>query len=277
MHDMVAAGMVVAAGAGVCFEVSYLLQAIEARAIAPERTATGVLGPLLRRPRWLLGLALAAAGTLLQVFALHLAPITAVQPTLALGIVGLVVFGGRLLGEPADLAAALVLAGGVALLGIAGSGVEHEPVHDVAVAITFVVLGGFLAAALLRPRLSPVWLVLGAGAGDALVALAAARLADALDPFDAVAAIGWFVLAGLAVTGSLSAEMTALGRWPATRVGPFVLVCQTVIPILLAPVVLGEDWSHRAPLVVVGLMLTSAGAWRLAASGGLLEHRKAIE
>ena len=70
--------------------------------------------------------------------------------------------------------------------------------------------------------------------------------------------------------------MTALGRWPATRVGPFVLIGQTVIPVLLAPIVAGEHWGAAVELVALGLSMIAAGGWRLAASGGLLERRKAI-
>lgn len=270
--------MAVAAAAALCFETAYLLQAREARRVGPPSAVFRVLAPLLRRPRWILGLALAAGGATLQVVALTLAPITAVQPTLALGIVGLVVVGGRLLGEPAtvaDIAAAAVLAGGVAILGVAGSGVERAAVHGVVAGLTLTSLGAVLAFALLRPGSPSLLLVIGAGAGDALAALAGARLAEALAPLTA-AAVAWFALAAAAVAGSLSAEMAALGRWPATRVGPFVLVCQTAIPILLAPLVIGEDWTPRAPLVALGLALTSLGAWRLAASAGLFEHRKAV-
>lgn len=277
---MLAAGMAVAAVAAVCFEGSYLLQAFEARKLAPEVPASGVLPLLLRRRLWLAGLGLAAVGAVLQVLALHFAPLTAVQPTLALGIVALVAVGGRVFGEPvgaADLAAAAVLAAGVALLGVAGAGVEVQPVSSTGAAIALGGLGAILLFALIRPGAPPLLLVAGAGAGDALVALAAKRLADALDAAALLVAAGWLAAAAVAVGAALSVEMAAVRRWPATRVGPFVLVCQTVVPVLLAPVVAGENWGARAPAVAAGLALVAAGGWRLAASAGLLERGKAPE
>ena len=98
---MVPVGIAVAAAAGIAFEVAYVLQALEARAAPALARPAGALAGLLRRPRWLAGLALAGLGAILQVVALRLAPLTVVQPTLAIGIVALVGVGGKVLGEPA--------------------------------------------------------------------------------------------------------------------------------------------------------------------------------
>ncbi|MGI8621974.1 MAG: hypothetical protein ACR2NB_00495, partial [Solirubrobacteraceae bacterium] len=51
----------------------------------------------------------------------------------------------------------------------------------------------------------------------------------------------------------------------------------TVVPVLLAQVVAGEDWGPRAPAVAAGLVLVAAGGWRLAASAGPLERGEAGE
>ncbi len=277
---MLPAGMAVAAAAAIAFEAAYLVQALEARRLAPDISAATVLPRLLRRRRWLAGLALAAAGAVLQVLALRLAPLTAVQPTLALGVVALVVVGGRAFGEPvgaADIGAAVLLAAGVALVGVAGAGVEATPVAGVGAAVALGALGAVLVVALLRPQAPPLLLVVGAGAGDALAALCAKRLADAFDLAAVVVAVGWLAAAAAAAAGALAVEMAAVRRWPVTRVGPFVLVCQTVVPVLLAPVVAGEDWGPRAPAVAAGLVLVAAGGWRLAASAGPLERGEAGE
>lgn len=263
---MLPAGIALAAGAAVGFESAYLLQASEARAVS------GALAALARRRRWLFGLALAGVGAVLQVLALRLAPLTVVQPVLALGVVVLVFAGGRLFGEPvgaADLVGAAALAGGVALLTIAGADIERREVHALAAGLALAGLGAVVALAAVIGR--PAWLVAGAGAADALAALAAERLSAALDPF-ALVAVAWAALAAVAVAVSLAVEMRAVRVWPVTRVGPFVLICQTAVPVLLAPIVAGEDWTRRAPLVALGLLLVAAGAWRLAASGGLLER-----
>jgi drug/metabolite transporter (DMT)-like permease len=274
MADMLPAGIALAAAAAVSFEAGYLLQALEARQVAGDVTTRGILGALVRRRRWLAGLVLAATGAVLQVLALRVAPLTVVQPVLALGVVALVVVGGRVLGEPArpaDLVAALALAAGVTLIAISDPGIEAGSVSTAPAAVALCGLGALLAVAFAARGASPALLVAGAGAGDALAALAAARLAGALDPV-AVVAVAWLGVAAVAVVASLSVEMSAIRAWPATRVGPFVLVAQTVVPVLLAPVVVGEDWFGRAPTVVGGLGLVAAGAWRLAASARLLEH-----
>ena len=270
---MLPAGIALAVGAAVGFEAAYLLQAGEARTVRAPR-ASGTLLALARRGRWLGGLALAAAGAALQILALHFAPLTVVQPVLALGVVFLVLAGGRIFGEPvaaADLLAALVLAGGVALIAVAGPEIERRPVHAAAAGVALAALAVLLTVAFLVRRAPPLLLVAGAGAGDALAALAAERLSAALDPF-AVAALGWAALAAVAVAASLAVEMSAVRSWPVTRVGPLVLVCQAVIPVLLAPVVAGEDWFGHAPIVALGLLLVTAGIWRLAASAGLLDR-----
>jgi hypothetical protein len=102
----VAAGIALGAAAACCFDGAVALQALQARA------EPGLLG-LLRRPRWLAATALAIAGWPLQIAALALAPLTVVQPALALGLVLLLALGVRLLGEPArprDFAAAAAIA-----------------------------------------------------------------------------------------------------------------------------------------------------------------------
>jgi drug/metabolite transporter (DMT)-like permease len=273
MPDMVPAGIAVAAAASVAFEAGYLLQALEARSGAVARPAAGLVA-LLRRRRWLAGLALAGLGALLQVLALRLAPLTVVQPALALGVVGLVGIGGRLLGEPAglgDVLAAVALASGIVLVALAD--VEEAAPSAAGTVVALVVLGAPLVAGL-AVRSAPPWVLLaGAGGGDAVAAIAAKRLADAWD----LASVGWLALAAVAVAGSLACEMAALRSWPATRVGPFVLVCQTAIPVLLAPVVAGERWGSQAPLVLAGLLVVVLACARLARSAGLLDRGEALE
>ena len=271
MADTLPAGLALAVAAAVAFEGAYLLQALEARTAAPVARAYGILAPLVKRRRWLAGIALAAGGAALQVGALRLAPLTVVQPALALGVVALVVVGGRVFGEPvgaADVVAAIVLAAGVALIAVAGGDVDSEPVATAAAAVALGGLGLLLLVALVVRRAPPLLLVLGAGAGDALAALCAERFADAWS----LVSLAWFVVGATALAASLSVEMTALGGWPATRVGPLVLIGQTVVPVLLAPVVAGEHWgSDGLPVALV-----AAGVWRLAASGGLLERREVL-
>lgn len=277
---MLPLGICLAAGAAVSFEVAYVLQAVEARDVSPARRASGVLRVLLQRRRWLAGLALAGIGAVLQILALRVAPLTIVQPVLALGIVGLVLVGGRWLGEPAsaaDAVSATVLAAGVALLAIAAVDVDTRPPSAQGTAIVLTVLALPLLAGLIWRAAPGWWMVAGAGAGDAIAAIAAKRLADAWELGDLLPALGWLMLTAVAVVGALSTEMAALRSWPATRVGPFVLVCQIVIPVALAPIVVGETWSKDVLLVVAGLAASGFGAWRLSVSAGLLKRREPRE
>src|SRR5262249_56217961 len=96
-----ALGALTAAGASACFEVSYALQALEARRVQLFQTVqVSLLVRLARRPLWLGAMALAVAGWPLQLLALSLAPLTLVQPILALGVVLLLVLAARILHEP---------------------------------------------------------------------------------------------------------------------------------------------------------------------------------
>src|SRR3954470_11575765 len=114
-----AGGIALAAGAAACFDGAVALQAVEARAVAQRAVGAGLLRALIARPRWVAATALAIAGWPLQVAALALAPLTVVQPALALGLVVLLALGRRMLGEPVGtraLIATAAIAAGVGLL-----------------------------------------------------------------------------------------------------------------------------------------------------------------
>src|SRR4051812_21031691 len=145
-----AAGIALAAGAAACFDGAVALQALEARALGTGDVGAGMVRGLLARPRWIAATGLAIAGWPLQGAALSLAPITVVQPALALGLVLLLFLGSRLLGErvrPRDLGAVAAIAAGLALL--AWSAPESEHVH--ASTLTLVVVLGALALAASAP------------------------------------------------------------------------------------------------------------------------------
>src|SRR5947208_5253675 len=96
------------------------LQAIEARRVSERHgLRLSLLTRLLRRSRWLAGLALNAAGFGLQEVALLLIPLTIVLPTLAAGLLLLLAIGRRMLREPVgrrEFAAVAAIVLGVALL-----------------------------------------------------------------------------------------------------------------------------------------------------------------
>ena len=273
-------GFVAAVGAAACYDTAYALQALEARS-APARHALRIslLRHLARRPLWVGAIALSIAGWPLQLLALSLAPLTLVQPTLALGLLLLLVLGVTLLGEHVgrrEILGVLLIIAGVG--GIAAESPPRSTHH--AGAATLVPTLAALAAVVLAPYFvraaRGMLLVIGAGAADALAAFVAKLIVDELSHGRWVGAVGLGLAAGLAVGLGLLGELTALQSYPATRVGPVVLVMQIVIPVLLAPLVGGERWGAGGPVLALALVVVAGGVALLASSRaiGELEYER---
>jgi drug/metabolite transporter (DMT)-like permease len=269
-------GLAAALAAAGCYETSYVLQAVEARAV--DRGAAlraSLLLSLARRPLWVGAIALAVVGWALQILALGLAPLTLVQPAIACGLLLLLYLGVRVLGERVtsrQLAAAAAIVAGVAGIALAAPARVESVAGPVPLAL---VLGGLgvvtLAPYALRsgPGRRGALLVASAGAADAWAAFAAKLVSNELSTGRMLAAFAWAAGAAGAVLLGLTSETTALQRLPATRVAPLVLVIQTAVPVLLAPLLAGEDWS-ATPLggAVIGasFVLVAAGTVALASS-----------
>lgn len=270
------AGLAAALGAAACYDGGYALQALEARGVpAAEALRASLLVSLARRPRWLAGIVLAAAGWGLQLVALRFAPVTLVQPALACGLILLLVLGQRVLHEPVGVrewAAALVILVGVGVVALVAPE-RHSAPSDSGLAVALGLLGALAVApyaARGRARPPGALLVASAGAADVWAVLAARELGDELAAGRLALAAAWAVGAGSAVLAGLTSEMTALQRVPATRVGPAVLVMQIVGPVALAPLVLGEGWGDTplggAVLVAAVGAVLAAAVWLLASS-----------
>ncbi len=250
----IAGGIALGAAAGCCFDAAVALQAVETRAVADR--SLGLMARLLRRPRWLAATALAIAGWPLQVAALAIAPLTIVQPSLAVGLVLLLVLAVRLLGEPArprDFAAVAAIAAGLALL--AWSAPEDTSSHAGAAALA-AILGG-LGAITVVPLLAGggAVAVLGAGCGYAASGLTTKLMTDAgVTGAGAAWGVATAAVAGLA----LADEMSALQRVGAARVAAGAFALQTAVPVLLAPVVTDEHWSR--PAAILGGLVLVVGA-----------------
>lgn len=217
---------------------------------------------------------LAVVGWPLQVLALTAAPLTVVQPTLAVGLVLLLVLGARIYGERvtrADLAAvAAILAGVAGLTACAPPG----PGHPGAPATLALVLGALTLLALAPPVLrgrtqtGPL-LVLAAGAAFTVTAVASDLLAVALGGGHWLAVAGWAALCvPLGAIGTLD-EMGAMQRLAVARVAVPVFVVQTAVPVALAPVLVGEHWGPTpggGTGIVAALVACTAGAAWLARS-----------
>jgi drug/metabolite transporter (DMT)-like permease len=265
-----AGGMGLAALAAACFDGAVALQALEARAVASTRPGVGLVAGLLRRPRWLAATALAIMGWPLQVAALALAPLTLVQPTLAVGLVLLLVLGAHLLGEPVrarDVAGVVAIGGGLGVLAWAAPEANH--VHAGA-AVLIAVLGSLAGIAALpwalAGGLAPGLLVLGAGCGYAASGITTKLLADSLAAGTPLAVSAWVVLTAAVAGIALADEMGALQRAGAARVATGAFALQVLVPVACAPLLTGEHWG-ATPLgggaIALGVALVIAGTLAL--------------
>lgn len=283
---MIAAGVAVAVLAASCYEIAYVVQARAARLQDDDRLSPSLVGRLVRSRSWIAGLALSGLGAALHVAALTLAPLTVVQPTLALGLVLLLVLAPNVLGEHSgrrEAAGVAVIVMGVVACTLAAPPHDGTPSRDAGLAA---LLSGLALLTLmpfaLRDRLRDARLRVGAAAaGDALAALALKLLADAIDAGQWGAAVGWGVTAAIAAGLALTAEMSALQRLAATHVAPVVVAAQVLIPVATAPLLLGERWGDTAlggAVLGAAVLLVAGGAavlgssdpvaGRLAARGG---------
>ena len=264
-------GVALAGAAAACFDGAVALQAIETRRVHAASGRT-LLPRLVRQPRWLAATGLALAGWPLHVAALALAPLAVVQPTLALGLVLLLFLGARLLDEPAgarELAAVAAIAGGVALLAWAAP--EPSRVHAGATTLVAVLvpLGGLAVLPWLRRRTPGGVLVVCAGAGYSATALLTKLVAEALAGSQWAAVAGWAALTAAVGWLALGDEMAALQRLSAAAVATGAFVLQTVLPVLLAPLLVHEAWSDASLAIGAGLTAVGTGAAVLASAPGV--------
>jgi drug/metabolite transporter (DMT)-like permease len=282
VDGQVLGGMAAAAAAAACFDGAVILQAQETRQVDPAHgLRLSLLARLVRRPRWVAGTALAVLGWPLQLLALALAPVTVVQPTLALGLVLLLAVGARVLDEPVgprEWAGAAAVVVGVGVLAAAAP--AHTDTLPGPAAVAFA--GGGLALVIALPFVSArgrteAWsLIAAAGCAFALSALTGKLLTVELAAGRPLAALAWAVATAACAGVGFLVDQTAMQRFDATRVAPPMFVLETALPVVLAPLLFDERWGPilgRGGLVVVGLLLVLAGgavlgAVRVPATGG---------
>jgi drug/metabolite transporter (DMT)-like permease len=283
MDGEIALGFALALGAACCYETGYALQAIEARRAPADRALKpSLMTHLIGRPIWIGATALSLLGWPLQIVALTHAPLTLVQPVLALGLLLLLVLGVRILGEHVgtrEIAAVVLIITSVGVFAWAApreSGeVERSAGLVAALALLAAVTVAPYAIRLFSGRTFPMLLlVASAGAADGMAAFVAKIVAQDASEGALLAVVGWAALVASVVIVGVISESTALQRFAATRVAPTVLVMQIVIPVVMAPLVGGEGWSGT-PLggaVLVGALVTVAlGAGLLASSPAVAE------
>jgi hypothetical protein len=269
-------GLLAAIVASSLYSIGVAFQAMDAKeAPSQAHLRLALVTRLIRRKRWLLGTGLSMLGWPLQVVALLLAPLVVVQPTLAAGLLVLMLVGERMLGERAGriehvAMAAIVL--GVAGIALTAPSRSDEYVGSLALCI---VLACLATASLLpyvlrffhHPAASITMLSAGLAFGWAGVSTKLAS--DALGKGQFGIAAGWAGATGIASALGTLSEMSALQSRPAIQVAPIVFVTQTVVPVVLALLLLGESFSSTildgVPLALA-LAVLVAGAALLARS-----------
>jgi hypothetical protein len=261
-------GVASAAVAAACFDGGLAIQALDAREVPKEHGLhPKLLMRLVRRRRWVLATALAFAGWPFHLLALGLAPLSLVQPTLALGLVLLLFLGHRLLGERIGRAEILAVGGIVGAVAVLAWAAPPETSHHAGparLAIGMVPPGVLAAIPLLMPRVGlqpPAGLLAFAtGAAYAFTGITSKLVVDDLRAHAVSGLLLWVGLTALLGFVGLVLEMSALQVRPATHVGPNVFVIQTTVPVLLAPLVSGESWAGTPLSGGVILMAVAATA-----------------
>lgn len=261
-------GVLAAAVAAACFDGGLAIQALDARAEPHEHALSPrLLARLVRRKRWVLATALAFAGWPFHLLALGLAPLSLVQPTLALGLVLLLYLGHRVLGERIGRIEILAVGGVVGSVAVLAWAAPEETSHHASatrIAIGLVPLALVALLPLLLPRVGvrPPSSVLpfASGAAYAFTGVASKLLVDDFRAGAVDGVVLWAAIIGMLGFAGLLLEMSALQLQPATHVGPNVFVIQVMVPVLLAPLVSGESWANTPLSGGVILMAVAATA-----------------
>jgi drug/metabolite transporter (DMT)-like permease len=261
-------GVVSAAVAACCFDGGLALQALDARAVPHEHgLRPSLLTRLARRPRWLAATGLAFAGWPFHLLALGLAPLSLVQPTLALGLVLLLYLGHRILGEKVGRSEVIAVAGVVGAVAVLAWAAPPETSHHAGAGRLAAAMIPLAAVALLPLLVSlftqppSVWLPLATGAAYAFTGISSKLLVDELRDGRTEGVLLWLAVTAVMGLAGLLLEMSALQRRPATHVGPLVFVVQTTVPVLLAPLVSGESWSNTplsGGVILIAVAVTAA-------------------
>jgi drug/metabolite transporter (DMT)-like permease len=219
-----ALGLIAALVASALFNVGVALQALEARE-TPRLLSLrlSLLGRLLRRPLWLLGLGLGALGLVPQIVAFAYAPFEVVQPALAPGLLLLLVLGARTLHEtvgPTEVVGVLAIIAGIALVswGAPPHSEAHRGGFEVIAVVAALCAGGLVPFAVRGTRLDSAVLVIAAsGFGFAAGDVATKLMSDDVGLRHWPNAVAWAAVAlGMGVAATLTG-MTApcSSRWHA--------------------------------------------------------------
>jgi drug/metabolite transporter (DMT)-like permease len=267
-------GIVCAVVASLLFYLGIALQALEAR-VTPrsESLRLSLLQRLLRRPLWVLGLALGLLGVLPQAIALGTAPYVVVQPLLTVGLLLLLAVGSSVFEEdvrPAEWLAVVAILVGVLLVAIAAP--PHSEQHRGGAAVVAVVAALTIPALLPLLRLpgltSPTALMVSCGFGFAATNVAVKLLGDDIGQGHWWNATAWAAVGAVAGIAATITNMSVFQVSPVTVVVPVTTAVQTFLPVALEPLFLREHAPSAAEAVALagGLALTLAATVLLARS-----------
>jgi drug/metabolite transporter (DMT)-like permease len=253
------------------YNLGLAVQALDAR-LVPKNLGLSptLIGNLIRRRRWLAGSLLVALGWPLQALALLLAPLTVVQPALAVGLLLLLAIGARALGErvgPREIGAVVAVIGGVTVLALVAPTRDPATGNASAITIALAILGALVVAPYVVAPFRQVGgrtIAFAAGLAYSWSAISTKLATDAASTGHWDRCAAWILATGIAAGIGLVSEMTALQRRAATQVGPLVFVVQTLVPVVLAWPLVGESWSSTPgsgiPIVFATVTITAAAA-----------------
>jgi drug/metabolite transporter (DMT)-like permease len=268
--------MLCALGAALCFGVATTLQALGARRADEGAGATSLLMSAVRQLPYLLGLAVDAAGFVLEIVALRTLPVYAVGAALAASLAVTAVVAGPLLGtrlRGREWGAVAVVCGGLAVLALAsgkeGGGHGGTALRWGVLVAALVVLAMGAGTKLLdrlpaTARSAALGLAAGFGFGVVEVAV---RL---LDPLTVRAVLTNPATYALLVGGGAAFLLltSALHRGSVTAATAGMVLGETIGPALVGVLALDDRTrSGWAPAAVAGFALAVLGGLALARFG----------
>lgn len=281
-----------AVGAAAVYGAATALQHHAASSPAPATPVSGqLLGRLVRRPGWLLGLALSGLAFAPHVAALHYGPLTLVQPIVITTVVfAVLVRAGldRTLPDAAEVVWCLCTWAGLALFlsSIAPRGPHHPVVHDHAV-VPMLVVGVSLAAvatlAASRTRAAPRGFLLGVAAGI-LYGLTAGliKVATSYPPGPLLVPLGHWPTWLVPLTG-LAAFLLSQWAYAATRLSvsvPTLNLVDVLTAVVFGSVVFGDHLGGppwKLFLTVLGAATVAVSVWRLVKESERLHDRSTAQ
>jgi hypothetical protein len=274
-------GVVCAVVAACCYAVGVALQALDARrAHAGDALKASLLLALARRPRFVAGTVISLAGYPLQALALAKAPLAVVQPALAINLVVLLAIAHRIAPEPVgrgEVLGALWVTGGVTMVALAAPAQGHDQGRRTLVCVAaLIVLSVLPLLARGLAQRGPLALPAAAGVGYTLLAVATRLADDTLSGRRWIPLAGWLAVVGLAAYAGTVCELTALRTRAPTVVVPLTVSVESVLPVVLAPLVLAESLPGGAgarTVLVAGVALVVAGVALLGRAPALAELR----